>query len=217
MGYTQDFSLSRASRNDKTKQIASQSTLFNLDPSPLNHEREGEHTHDIDDDNRYTYQVPVSTSNKRVSRKDIREASNYITDLANQGYNSTGYSKSGSNNKFKINLGNNNKPILDVRVGSRGAADAEATGVSDVNYAPVSRRDVKKMLKSTGSVSVVDGVVTTGTSSTETKTGSVSVDNFKAAKALQISNRRAEILKKKDERRAEVAAKKQALLDARKR
>ena len=77
--------------------------MFNLKPSPLNHEREGEHTHDIDDDNSYTYQVPVSTSNKRVSRKDIRKASNYITDLANQGYNSTGYSKSGSNNKFKIN------------------------------------------------------------------------------------------------------------------
>lgn len=206
MGYTQDFSLSRASRNDKTKQIASQSTLFNLNPSPLNHEREGDHTHDIDDDNKYTYQVPVSTSNKRVSRKDIREAAEYITNLTNQGYNSTGYSERGSNNRFNINLGNNNKPIVDVKVGSRGAANAEATGVSDVDYAPVSRRDVKNMLKRTGSVSVVDGVVSTGTSSTETKTGRVDVDNHKAAKALQISNRRAEI-----------AAKKQALLDARKR
>ena len=206
MGYTQDFSLSRASRNDKTKQIASQSTLFNLDSSPLNHEREGEHTHDIDDANRYTYQVPVSTSNSRVSNRDIREASKYVTNLASQGYNSTAYSKSGSKNKFKINLGNNNKPILDVRTGSRGAADAEATGVSDVDYAPVSRRDVKKMLKSTGSVSVVDGVVTTGTSSTKTKTGRVDWDNKKAEKALLVSNKRAEF-----------AAKKQALLDARKR
>tara|TARA_R110001599_G_scaffold171085_1_gene361512 strand:- start:601 stop:1221 length:621 start_codon:yes stop_codon:yes gene_type:complete len=206
MGYTQDFSLSRASRNDKTKQIASQSTLFNLDSSPLNHEREGEHTHDIDDANRYTYQVPVSTSNSRVSNRDIREATKYVTNLASQGYNSTAYSKSGSKNKFKINLGNNNKPILDVRTGSRGAADAEATGVSDVDYAPVSRRDVKKMLKSTGSVSVVDGVVTTGTSSTKTKTGRVDWDNKKAEKALLVSNKRAEF-----------AAKKQALLDARKR
>ena len=206
MGYTQDFSLSRASRNDKTKQIASQSTLFNLDPSPLNHEREGEHTHDIDDANRYTYQVPVSTSTRRVSNRDIREAAKYVTNLASQGYNSTAYSKSGLKNKFKINLENNNKPILDVRVGSRGAADAEATGVSDVDYAPVSRRDVKKMLKSTGSVSVVDGVVSTGTSSTRSKTGRVDIDNKNAAKALLVSNRRAEI-----------AAKKQALLDARKR
>ncbi len=206
MGYTQDFSLSRASRNDKTKQIASQSTLFNLDSSPLNHEREGEHTHDIDDANRYTYQVPVSTSNSRVSNRDIREATKYVTNLASQGYNSTAYSKSGSKNKFKINLGNNNKPILDVRTGSRGAADAEATGVSDVDYAPVSRRDVKKMLKSTGSVSVVDGVVSTGTSSTKTKTGRVDWDNKKAEKALLVSNKRAEF-----------AAKKQALLDARKR
>tara|TARA_R110001606_G_scaffold92903_1_gene206260 strand:+ start:155 stop:775 length:621 start_codon:yes stop_codon:yes gene_type:complete len=206
MGYTQDFSLSRASRNDKTKQIASQSTLFNLDSSPLNHEREGEHTHDIDDANRYTYQVPVSTSNSRVSNRDIREATKYVTNLASQGYNSTAYSKSGSKNKFKINLGNNNKPILDVRTGSRGAANAEATGVSDVNYPPVSRRDVKKMLKSTGSVSVVDGVVTTGTSSTKTKTGRVDWDNKKAEKALLVSNKRAEF-----------AAKKQALLDARKR
>ena len=206
MGYTQDFSLSRASRNDKTKQIASQSTLFNLDSSPLNHEREGEHTHDIDDANRYTYQVPVSTSNSRVSNRDIREATKYVTNLASQGYNSTAYSKSGSKNKFKINLGNNNKPILDVRTGSRGAADAEATGVSDVDYAPVSRRDVKNMLKSTGSVSVVDGVVSTGTSSTKTKTGRVDWDNKKAEKALLVSNKRAEF-----------AAKKQALLDARKR
>tara|TARA_R110001592_G_C13034165_1_gene738684 strand:- start:430 stop:1050 length:621 start_codon:yes stop_codon:yes gene_type:complete len=206
MGYTQDFSLSRASRNDKTKQIASQSTLFNLDSSPLNHEREGEHTHDIDDANRYTYQVPVSTSNSRVSNRDIREATKYVTNLASQGYNSTAYSKSGSKNKFKINLGNNNKPILDVRTGSRGAANAEATGVSDVNYPPVSRRDVKNMLKSTGSVSVVDGVVSTGTSSTKTKTGRVDWDNKKAEKALLVSNKRAEF-----------AAKKQALLDARKR
>ena len=62
------------------------------------------------------------------------------------------------------------------------------------------------MLKSTGSVSVVDGVVTTGTSSTKTKTGRVDWDNKKAEKALLVSNKRAEF-----------AAKKQALLDARKR
>ena len=220
MAYKQNFGSSRASRNDKTKQITDQSVLFKLGAvSPLNHESTvGEHQHNVDDINSYTYQANVEPSVKNVSGRDIRNASKYITELANQGINTTGYSKPGSNSRFKINLENNNKPLLDAKLGSRGAVDAEATGSSDVDYSKIKRRDVKKILKNTGSVSVIDGVVSTGTSSTETRTGSVSTDNRRVEIASKKAAQKALIAQRKIEnnkKRAEFAANKQALIDAR--
>ena len=204
MGYKQNFGLSRASGNDKTEKLASQSSLFRLE-SPINHNLAsgGEHVHDGDSD-KYSYQKAVTPSTNN---------------------------QSGKSSSVKLFTKNN---IIETKTGSRGGGTAAGTSFSDSSNQNINWRDVNSQLKETGSVSVKDGKISTGTNQTETAYGSVKRDNAisqkKAQKELKINEaqaKRAALLKSREtqktnkraeleKRRAEFSAKKQALLNARK-
>ena len=124
--------------------------------------------------------------------------------------------------------------IIETKTGSRGGGTAAGTSFSDSSNQNINWRDVNSQLKETGSVSVKDGEISTGTSQTETAYGSVKRDNAisqkKAQKELNLAEaqaKRAALLKSREtqktnkraeleKRRAEFSAKKQALLNARK-
>ena len=230
MGYKQNFGLSRASGNDKTEKVASQSSLFRLG-SPINHNlvSGGEHVHDGDSD-RYSYQKDVKPSTKRQSGKSRRNLAKQIANAANtpdadnQTVNTEGYMRGGSSGSVKLFTKNN---IIETKTGSRGGGKAAGTSFSDSSNQNINWRDVSSQLKETGSVNVKDGKISTGTSQTKTAYGSVKKD-FKTQKSksdlqiakdaakLKVTNRRAEMTAIKDKKRSEYTAKKQALLDARK-
>ena len=237
MGYKQNFGLSRASGNDKTEKVASQSSLFRLG-SPINHNLAsgGEHVHDGDSD-RYSYQKAVTPSTKNQSGRSRRKLSKDIANAANnpdadnQTVNTQGYMRGGTSGSVKLFTKNN---IIETKTGSRGGGKAAGTSFSDSSNQNINWRDVNSQLKETGSVSVKDGEISTGTSQTETAYGSVKRDNAisqkKAQKELNLAEaqaKRAALLKSREtqktnkraeleKRRAEFSAKKQALLNARK-
>ncbi len=234
MGYKQNFGLSRASGNDKTKEVASQSSLFRLGsttpPSPINHNLAsgGEHVHDGDSD-KYSYQVPVTTSTKRQSRSARKKLSKQIANAANtpdadnQTVNTEGYMSGGRKGSIKLFTKNN---ILETKTSSRGGGTAAGTSFSDLSNQNVNWRDVSSQLKETGSVTVKDGKISAGTNQTRTAYGSVKRDNKKQERENALTSKRQALLDrknqiiadrtaKKEKIKREMAVKKQALLDAR--
>ena len=236
MGYKQNFGLSRASGNDKTEKVASQSSLFRLG-SPINHNLAsgGEHVHDGDSD-KYSYQKAVTPSTNNQSGKSRRKLSKDIANAANtadkdnQTVNTQGYMRGGSSSSIKLFTKNN---IIETKTGARGGGTATGTSFSDSSNQNINWRDVNSQLKETGSVTVKDGKISTGTSQTETAYGSVKRDNAisqkKAEKELKTTEaqaKRAALLKSREtqktnnraeleKRKAEISAKKQALINAR--
>jgi len=140
--------------------------------------------------------------------------------------------RGGSSGSVKLFTKNN---IIETKTGSRGGGKAAGTSFSDSSNQNINWRDVSSQLKETGSVSVKDGKISSGTSQTETAYGSVKRDNAisqkKAQKELKITeaqakrqallnaretqktNKRAEI----EKRKAEISTRRQALLDSRKK
>ena len=87
---------------------------------------------------------------------------------------------------------------------SKGAAVEGQTSLN--TGTKVKKKDVKKQLKETGTVTIKGGKVTSGTTQTVTKKGSVGMDAKQSAKAKA----KAENQKKLAERKAELEAKRAA-------
>jgi hypothetical protein len=100
-----------------------------------------------------------------------------------------------------------NKKIKVKTKGKGGAEGAAVDGQTSLNTnVKVKKRDVKKQLKETGTVTIKDGKVTSGTTQTVTKKGSAAMD----AKRAALAKKREEVQKKLAERKAALEAKRAA-------
>ena len=221
MGYTPKYGEARTSGIMKTKELAGKSALFNLgEVSPINHDLSsgGEHTH-IEGSDKYTYEKDVKPGTEKQSRKGRKQLSNQMANAANaeaegfEGtqYNTQGYMNSGSKGSIKLFT---NKNILEAKTGTRGGGSYGKAVESKATYEPVKAKDIRKQLKSTGSVSITDGVISSGTTQTKTAYGSTKKDTDKAAR---ISERDAKIAvnknlktRKEGERSRDMLERKQA-------
>ena len=219
MGYTPKYGEARTSGIMKTKELAGKSALFNLgEVSPINHDLSsgGEHTH-IEGSDKYTYQKDVKPGTKRQSWKGRRELANTIAantnnrDADGEALNSEGYMSGGSGGSVKLFTNNN---ILEAKTGTRGGGGQRPTSYTSAKYDDVKAKDIRKQLKSTGSVSITDGVISSGTTQTKTAYGSTKSDTDKAAR---ISERDAKIAvnknlktRKEGERSRDMLERKQA-------
>ena len=219
MAYTPKYGEARTSGIMKTKELAGKSALFNLgEVSPINHDLSsgGEHTH-IEGSDKYTYQKDVKPGTKRQSWKGRRELANTIAantnnrDADGEALNSEGYMSGGSGGSVKLFTNNN---ILEAKTGTRGGGGQRPTSYTSAKYDDVEAKDIRKQLKSTGSVSITDGVISSGTTQTKTAYGSTKSDTDKAAR---ISERDAKIAvnknlktRKEGERSRDMLERKQA-------
>jgi hypothetical protein len=172
--------------------------------TPLYHEEGPEgHIHDTNNPDRYTYQsteVPAGTERTRRARRELAKS---LTDAANQGVNVQGYTTSGTKGKVQVK----NKKIKVKTKGKGGAEGSAIEGQTSLNTnVKVKKKDVKKQLKETGTVTIKDGKVTSGTTQTVTKKGSAAMDARRAAAA----KKRAEAQKKLAEKKAALEAKRAA-------
>ena len=219
MAYTPKYGTARTSGIMKTKELAGKSGLFNLgEVSPINHDLSsgGEHTH-IEGSDKYTYQKDVKPGTKRQSRKGRRELANTIAantnnrDADGEALNSEGYMSGGSGGSVKLFTNNN---ILEAKTGTRGGGGQRPTSYTSAKYDDVKAKDIRKQLKSTGSVSITDGVISSGTTQTRTATGSTKRDTDKAAYAAKTETRRSELkdlkARKEGERSRDMLERKQA-------
>jgi hypothetical protein len=112
-----------------------------------------------------------------------------------------------------VNLLTNNN-ILEAKTGTRGGGGQRPTSYTSAKYHDVEAKDIRKQLKSTGSVSITDGVISSGTTQTRTATGSTKRDTDKAAYAAKTETRRSELknlkARKEGERSRDMLEKKQA-------
>jgi len=218
MAYKQNFGPSRMSGYKKTEQVASKSSLFRLGSSPLNHDMDFDHEHEEGKD-RYTRQVPVKPGTKRQKGSSRRKLSKEMANFANtrdadgEAVNTQGYMRGGSGSKVKVG----GKNLLEVKTGTRGGGGAQGTSYTDKKYDDVNWRDINKQIKKTGSASVVDGKVSSGTTQTKTAYGSVSRDNRKkevaaqkAKRAEDLKNKKATRQKTKDEMQQKLKTKRDA-------
>ena len=191
MGYKPTYGATRTSGIMKTKELASKSSLFNLGKTnPINHVTDFEHS-SHEGENTYTKQVPVEPGTNRQSRKGRRQLAKNMAKAANaefkgyEGtqYNTQGYMRGGKEGSIKLF---NNGNILNASTGTRGGGEFGNTGSTDATYKKVKARDIRKQLKETGSASVTNGVISSGTTQTKTVTGSVKRDEIKAAYAAKV-------------------------------
>ena len=221
MGYTPKYGEARTSGIMKTKELAGKSALFNLgEVSPINHDLSsgGEHTH-MEGSDKYTFQENVKPGTERQSGRGRRQLSRSMADAANaesEGYegtqyNTQGYMSGGSKGSVKLFT---NKNILEAKTGTRGGGSYGNAVSTEATYEPVEARDVRKQLRATGSASITDGVVSSGTTQTRTATGSTKRDTDKAAYAAKTETRRSELkdlkARKEGERSRDMLEKKQA-------
>ena len=210
MAYKPTYGENRTSGIMKTKELAGKSGLFNLgEVSPINHNLSsgGEHTH-IEGSDKYTYEKDVKPGTEKQSRKGRKQLSNQMANAANaeaegfEGtqYNTQGYMNSGSKGSIKLFT---NKNILEAKTGTRGGGSYGKAVESKATYEPVKAKDIRKQLKSTGSVSITDGVISSGTTQTRTATGSTKRDTDKAAYAAKTETRRSELKDLKARKEAE--------------
>jgi len=189
MGYTPKYGANRTSAIMKTKELAGKSALFNLgEVSPINHDLSSapDHTH-IENSDKYTYQRDVKTGTKRQSRSGRNELARNMANAANaeaegfEGtqYNTEGHMRSGSKGSIKLFT---KKNILEARTGTRGGGSYGNAVETKATYKKVKAKDVNRIIKSHGSASITNGVVSPGTTQTETATGSTKRDTDKAAR-----------------------------------
>ena len=172
--------------------------------TPLYHEEGPEgHIHNAKYPDRYTYQsTDVSAGTERTG-KARRKLAKSLTEAANQGVDVQGYTTSGTKGKVQVK-----KKKIKVRTKGKGGAEGAAVdGQTSLNTdVKVKKRDVKKQLKETGTVTVKGGKVTSGTTQTVTKKGSAKMD----ARRAELAKKRAEAQKKLAERKAALEAKRAA-------
>lgn len=176
--------------------------------TPLYHEEGPEgHVHDTKNPDRYTYQstdVPAGTERTGKARRRLAKS---LTEAANKGVDVQGYTTSGTKGKVELKK----KKIKVKTKGKGGAEGAAVEGQTSINTdVKVKKRDVKKQLKETGTVTVKGGKVTAGTTQTVTKKGSAKMDARRAALAKERAATRAEAQKKIAERKAALEAKRAA-------
>lgn len=199
MAYKQNFGPSRVSGYNKTKQVAGQSSLFRLGSSPLNHDMDFDHEHDGEKD-RYTRQVPVKPGTKRQKGSSRRKLSKEMANFANtrdadgEAVNTQGYMRGGRSGKIKAGGRN----LLEVKTGTRGGGSAQGTSYTGEKYEDVNWRDISKQIKKTGSASVVDGKVSSGTTQTKTAYGSVKRDTKKKAAADQRAKNKSDLKQRRE-------------------
>jgi hypothetical protein len=221
MGYTPEYGANRTSGIMKTKELAGKSGLFNLgEVSPINHDLSsgGEHTH-IEGSDKYTYQEDVKTGTKKQSRSGRNELAKNMANAANaesegfEGtqYNTQGHMRSGSKGSIKLFT---KKNILEAKTGTRGGGSYGKAVETKATYKKVKARDVRNQLRATGSASITDGVISSGTTQTRTATGSTKRDTDKAAYAAKTETRRSELknlkARKEGERSRDMLERKQA-------
>lgn len=219
MAYKPTYGANRTSGIMKTKELAGKSGLFNLGKTnPINHNLSsgGEHTH-IEGSDKYTYQEDVKPGTKNQSRKSRKELANTIAantnnrDADGEALNSEGYMRGGSGGSVKFFTNNN---ILEAKTGTKGGGGQRPTSYTSAKYDDVKAKDIIKQLKSTGSVSITDGVISSGTTQTRTATGSTKRDTDKAAYAAKTETRRSELknlkARKEGERSRDMLERKQA-------
>ena len=189
MAYTPKYGTARTSGIMKTKELAGKSGLFNLgEVSPINHELSsgGEHTH-IEGSDKYTYQEDVKPGTKRQSRSGRNELAKNMANAANaeaegfEGtqYNTQGHMRGGSSGNIKLFT---NKNILEAKTGTRGGGSYGKAVETNATYEPVNYRNVAREIKRSGSASITNGVISSGTTQTRTATGSTKRDTDKAAR-----------------------------------
>jgi hypothetical protein len=158
-----------------------------------------DHEHDGEKD-RYTRQVavkPGTTRQKGSSRRKLsKEMANFANtrDVDGEAVNTQGYMRGGSGGKIKVG----GKNLLEVKTGTRGGGSYKPTSYSDKKYDDVNWRDISKQIKKTGSASVVDGKVSTGTSQTKKAYGSVKRDNKRKANAATKAQNKANLTKRRE-------------------
>ena len=199
MAYKQNFGPSRTSGYNKTKQVAGQSSLFRLGSSPLNHDMDFDHEHDGEKD-RYTRQVAVKPGTKRQNRKSRNKLAADLTKAANtrdadgDALNTQGYMRGGSGGKIKVGGRN----LLEVKTGTRGGGAGSIDAFTSKQYPNVKEKDVRRQLKKTGSVNIVDGKVSSGTTQTKTAYGSIKTDNKRKANAAKKAQNKVNLDKKRE-------------------
>ena len=162
--------------------------------SPVHSEGHGApegHTHSSEGSDDYTYQKAVKPSSKNVSKKATRKQAKDLYNAAQAGYGSQAYSEGGSGTSVKIGKQPGNKRnIISVRKSKGGttAGYGSEGPVYDEANKNVSRRDIKKQLRKSGSVTVKGGKVTSGTTLTKTAKGSVKRDTHKANLKIKKEN-----------------------------
>ena len=159
--------------------------------SPFKHEEGPQgHEHDTNNPERYTYESTDIKAGKKRTGKARRKLANSLTEAANQGLDVQGYTTSGSSGSVQLK----NKR-LKVRTAGRGGSEGAAVeGQTSLNTdVKVKKRDVKKQLKETGTVTIKGGKVTEGTSQTVTKKGSVKSDARRSAQDKKVAEKKAAI------------------------
>jgi hypothetical protein len=161
-------------------------------------------------DNPPNGQVEIRTGTNNVNKRLRRETSEELAQAVAQGANVQGYTKSGSRNLELFDRGE----IVDYS-NTRGGTRGNVTGLSDQpnNNINVNRltREINRALRSTGSVSVENGVVTSGATITRPMT-----EGEKRAAAQREESKKARELAQAetDAKKAELQAKRNAQIEA---
>ena len=203
--------------------------------TPLHSEGHGApegHKHESDGSDRYTYQATPNVSTKNVSRRAIRKEAKNLYQAAQAGYGGQAYSTGAQG--LKVKLGGNK--LVNISNNRSGVVSGYGTDTPEYNESnqSVTKRQIRNQLKSSGSVNISNGNVSSGTTLTTTRSGSVKRDthkanlktkkeNFAAKKATEKqslitarANKKAELETKRNEYKEKSAAKKARLLAARK-
>ena len=178
--------------------------------SPVKHEEGPEgHVHDEKNLDRYTYQSTDIEAGTERTRRARRRLARSLTKEANKtGLDVQGYTTSGSKAKLKLK----NKKLT-VKTKGKGGAEGDAVDV-DGTYSnknkKVKKRDVRKQLKETGTVTIKDGKVKSGTTQTVTKKGSARIDTARTKAAKEREEKKKALATKKANTEADRKAKKQS-------
>lgn len=176
--------------------------------SPVKHEGGPEgHMHDEKNPDRYSYQSTDVEAGTKRTRKARRKLAKSLTEAANQGVDVQGYTTSGSKAKLKLK----NKRLTVKTKGKGGAEGAAVGGQTSLNTGTkVKKKDVRKQLKKTGTVTIKDGKVGSGTTQTVTKKGSARIDTARAKVAKEREEKKKALATKKANAQANREANKQS-------
>jgi len=151
-------------------------------------------------------QVEIKAGTKNVNKQLRRETARQLAEAVAQGANVQGYTKSGSTKLELFDKGD----ILDYKK-TKGGTRGNVTGLSDQPNTNVNvnrlTREINRALRSEGSVSVENGVVTPGATITRPMTEG---EKKVAAKREESKKVRDEAQAKIDAKKAELQAKRDA-------
>lgn len=176
--------------------------------SPVKHESGPEgHIHDEKNPDRYSYQSTNVEAGTKRTRKARRKLARSLTEAANQGVDVQGYTTSGTKGKLRVK----NKRLTIKTKGKGGAEGAAVGDQTSLNTGTkVKKRDVRKQLKETGTVTIKGGKVGSGTTQTVTKKGSAKMDAKRAAAVTKRQETKKALAAKKANAQANREAKQQS-------